>query len=339
MLIYASPDSQAMGSSSASNMWAYCTSNSNREGTVNDPQANIFFWASYDFMYSSGTKAYNRAGSNYGNGDTSHCTVDAHTFIHEMGHVFGLQDYYDYGKATKPTGGFSMQDMNVGAHDPYSRYSLGWATPYVPTQTCTFTVKPIESSGEFVLLSPSYSGSAFDEYILLELYSPSGLNELDCTYAYSGGYPKGPSTPGVRVWHIDARLYDITSITAQGNIGGGNVTSFPPNRGYYDDQHVPHYGVVHATGNSSTGERVISYAGSTLYRENYLVRNNTTTTYSNNNYISSSDLFKTGDTFTISKYKSQFPGSTKFNNGNSFNWSVSFDSVTSSGMTITCTLN
>ena len=51
------------------------------------------------------------------------------------------------------------------------------------------------------------------------------------------------------------------------------------------------------------------------------------------------DLFKTGDTFSISSYKKQFPGSTKFNNGNSFNWSVSFDSVTSSGMTITCTLN
>ena len=61
-----------------------------------------------------------------------------------------------------------------------------------------------------ILLSPSpnSSNSPFDEYLLLEYYTPTGLNKFDCDYSYHYpyDYPQGPKASGIRVWHVDARL-------------------------------------------------------------------------------------------------------------------------------------
>ena len=99
MLIYGAPDYDALGDDSLDNLWAYCYW-LQEENENSYPIANAYFWASYDFMYSSGSFLFSTpAGSKYGSGDTTHCNIDAHTYIHEMGHVFGLEDYYDYSKA------------------------------------------------------------------------------------------------------------------------------------------------------------------------------------------------------------------------------------------------
>ena len=90
VLIYGAPDYGALKNNNASNLWAYCFWTQQDRGTPSNPVPNAFFWASYDFLYKPGQMGV------YGSGDTNHCNLDTHTFIHEMGHMLGLEDYYDY---------------------------------------------------------------------------------------------------------------------------------------------------------------------------------------------------------------------------------------------------
>ena len=329
MLIYGAPDYYAMSESSADNMWAYCYwLQSGQKPNTSSPITNVFFWASYDFMYSSGTITKSLVGSQYGSGDQSNCKIDAHTYIHEMGHVFGLEDYYDYNGKVSLAAGFSMQDHNVGAHDPFSRFALGWVNPFVPTETKKFTVGAIENTGECVLLPyEGYTGSPFDEYILLELFTPSNLNELDCKYSYAGTQT-GPKNTGVRIWHVDARLASYVSSTNY------NITNNPK-----DGK------IVLATSNTlyaSDGEnnaRCSKLTGNYNYNTLHLIKNDKNAKYSDNSFLSNSMLFKTGDTFSLSEFKTQFTNGTQLNSKKTFPWTVKFDEVGSASMTITVTKN
>ena len=333
MLIYAAPDNGNSSVGSYSNLWAYCywVFEESLNSTTN-PGPNAFFWASYDFMYGSST-ALSRSGKSFNGGDTNHCALDAHTYIHEMGHMFGLEDYYDYSKQYKPGGGFSMQDYNVGAHDAYSAYALGWAKAYIPTESVTIKLKPFTDSGELILLSPSFNSynSPFDEYILLEYYTPLGLNQFDATYRYGGNmsqYPKGPSERGIRLWHIDARLAYPTSA------GRYSLTTTPKNRN----------GVTHAMSNtydngSSDVQGYLSPLGSSYYNYNImqLIRNNTSATYKPTDSLETASLFRDGSEFTMSKYKSQFVKSGKLNSNVDLGFSFKVSNTTFDDITITIT--
>ena len=319
MLIYGAPDSQVL-SSMPDNMWAYCfyVQDDSLKNT-SKPGPNVFFWASYDFMYGDSSL------TNYYNGDTSHCTIDAHTFIHEMGHVFGLEDYYDYNNQYLPAAGFSMQDYNVGGHDPFSVMAYGWADPYVPTESCTIEIEPFVTSHDLIVLSPDFTmKSAFDEYIILELYTPTGLNKFDSDYKYSGVYPQGPSVAGIRVWHVDARLYAYYRDTITND----------PNTGYVE---ILQSNTSYKSGSSENSRcSVLASEDSRYYDYNLLqmIRNNTSTTYHPTDKLSSSNMFKTGDTFSMSKYKNQFVNSGKLNSEINLGFTVNFTSVTSTKATI-----
>ena len=322
ILIYAVPDYQSLHESQ-NNLWAYCYWTGNNK-SVSNPTANVFFWASYDFMYGS-TNVYSKTGANYANGDCSHCTIDAHTFIHEMGHVFGLEDYYDYAYSTNPAGSFSMQDCNVGGHDPYSVMAFGWADPYIPQTSCEITIQDFQSSRDLILLTPSWNNrnSPFDEYLLLELYSPTGLNSLDSTYQYKGSV-KGPNTVGIRLWHVDARLYNNSTFTINAN-----------------DSNVDH-----AFNNTSDYNVRPCKAVRKTYQYDYqkytilqLIRNDKSVNYLTNSSIKGSDLFKSGSTFTMSDYQNQFPyGSAQLDKGNDLGWSFSVTSIVDNGGTYSATI-
>lgn len=313
ILIYAAPDNQASSASSDyDNLWAYCFW-IQESAVLSKPRPNVFFWASYDFMYGK-EKAYSRAGSSYSNGDTSHCTIDAHTYIHEMGHVLGLDDYYDYGGYRyEPAGGFSMQDCNVGGHDPFSVLSLGWASAYIPSQSIEITLRSFQSSHEMILLTPEWNSynSPFDEYILLELYTPDGLNAFDTDNAYCGSYPQGSSSVGVRMWHVDARLYNRASFTKFYSDATTKSSAVAFTNTYYCNEADLKY----VTDLYSVNEK---YADFNLLQ---LIRNNVTTTYKPTTVFSGNDLFKAGSSFNILKYASQFYNGSRLNNGVSFPWS------------------
>ena len=331
LLIYAAPDYTALDDNDAENLWAYCYwLQDTSKKSVSSPGANVFFWASYDFMYSSGSSASAATGqSGYGTGDTSNCSIDAHTFIHEMGHVLGLEDYYDYSNQCNPAGGFSMQDYNVGSHDAYSAMAYGYVDPYVPTQTMTIELKPFQSDKEVILLSNHNNtfNSPFDEYLLLEYYTPTGLNEFDTIHQYGGRYPQGPTTSGIRLWHVDARLTYKSSSSYSTNL----VTN--PTKG----------NVYHAMSNTYYSAKAKDYCsplGSGYYDFNILqLIRNYSSTYKPTDDFSASALFTAGTTFSMSasKYSGQFVKSGKLNSNSALGWTFTVNSCTSSGARITVT--
>lgn len=169
--------------------WAYVSYTNNPASTdPSKPNAMTFGWASIDWM------------------DKGFGGYDTHTFIHETGHTLGLDDYYDYNNRWKPIGGIDFMDQNLGDHSMYSKFSLGWTAPLVVDDTARITLHPGTTTGDcFVLPSPNYNGTAFDEYMMLELMAPVGLAEQDYKNGYQ--YTKGYSEPGIRITHVDARVY------------------------------------------------------------------------------------------------------------------------------------
>ena len=319
------------------NLWAYTSYLMDPSlKDINNPGPNTFFWASYDFMYGREMAKSRTNKSSWGYGDTKYCEIDSHTFIHEAGHLFGLPDYYDYGEnGESPALGFSMQDHNVGAHDPFSRFSLGWAKAIVPKETTKITLKPIEESGEFIILSSNFSGTAFDEYIAIELYTPTGLNAFDTANAYQGGGLIGPNKAGVRLWHIDSRLFNVTKFnTLTGEVKAGEIiTEFPAKSR-----------LMPATSNSS-GSRAVDYGGSDKYRQLKVIRRDYFRKPSEDGdvvpsvrypVLSEDDLFVTGDYFTTEQYRSQFVNRTKLNNEKELGWAIYFDEVSENSLTVTC---
>ena len=313
LLIYAAPDCDNLGFESTNNLWAYCSWLESFPNTTN-PVPNVFFWGSYDFMYSSGVDSYEKTGeTSYGRGDTRFCKVDAHCFIHEMGHVLGLSDYYDYNGQNSPAGGFSMQDYNVGGHDAYSVMAYGWAEPYIPNETTTYVINDFQSSHDMILLANHEVNSPFDEYLLLELYSPTGLNEHDSTHSYHNRYPTGSKKVGIRLWHVDARL---TRWTIK---GWSKTLTTDPTKG----------DVYHATSNSSG---TTSLPLGEDYNLLQLIRQNGA-----GGPMGSGSLFYAGDTFTMNDYSNQFVKSQKMNDENKLGWSFSVDALDETSAAITVT--
>lgn len=355
MLIYAAPDYQVLSNPSVDNLWAYCYCIQDKTvKKVTNPGANAFFWASYDFMYSK-SRAAARAGTNYGNGDTSHANIDAHTYIHEMGHMFGLVDYYDYTKQYDPAGGFSMQDQNIGGHDPFSSFALGWGKAYVPVDSTVIDLKPFSTSGEMIILKSnpsSYNYSPFDEYLILEYFTPTGLNEFDCEHKYMESahkdYSRGSKTPGIRVWHIDARLLYPESLH-------GGKYHFREDYQTTAPTFSSTYGVTLMLSNtyysSSVDETYISPLGASYsdYNVLQLIRNSSSYNHKvpsqSSNLFSASSLFRGGDTFSMIEFNKQFVkkhtvgGQTvaQFNNGEDLGFSFTVNGTLEDYASITIT--
>ncbi len=338
MLIYAAPD-YAAAKSSYDNFWAYCywVHDTSVKSSTN-PGANAFFWASFDFMYGS-NKIYQKTGiakSGYnGGGDTRNSNIDTHTFIHEMGHMYGLEDYYDYSGQYRPAGGFSMQDYNVGGHDPYSSFALGWGKAYIPNKTITLNIKPFATSGEMILLTPSFNRfkSPFDEYLLLEYYTPTGLNQFDTTYQYGGnnsGYPKGSQEVGIRVWHVDSRLFYYndryqTSFTLTTNPNCGRTVYGAMANTYYDS--------------NGEGSNYLSPLGEGYYEYNQLqlIHNSTTANNFPTSLFSTNSLFRMGSSFNMNTYKKQFKNQGKLNSNIDLGFSFTVDNTVADYATVTVT--
>ena len=313
-------------SASFTNFWAYVYWLQDPSvKNVNKPGTNAYLWASYDFANISGK-----------NDPSYPIKVDAHAYIHETGHLFGLDDYYDYTGNNKPGGGFSMQDYNVGMHDPYSIISLGWGGDIkVPTETSTITLNKFTSSHDVILLSDNYQDSVFDEYLLLEYYSPEGLNELDSDYSYEGTYPKGPKTPGIRLWHVDARLAYKYGRGYDYDYSEDQITNKIDTNNYYN--------MLCRNNTYSPGERS-DYFSPLANRKNYakyrlleLVRNGDYLKMRGKNDLSAEDLFLEGDSFNMSTYRNWFVERGRLNKGTELGWSFSVDAITSESATITVT--
>ncbi len=220
VLVYSAPDYQSYDYSSffsqdeQSELWAYTFNLSGQPANIERPSPFTYSWISASFLEKG------RGGG---------LSLDPHTFIHEMGHMFGLDDYYstdrtDSSSSTpnseryrSPTGMLDMMDYGLLDHNAFSKWSLGWINPFYVEEdvfsgqsSITVELRDLANYGEAICIparGKEYFGNAFGEYILLELYSPSSLNGYDAGRHYQNGYPNGYSMPGVRIYHVDARMW------------------------------------------------------------------------------------------------------------------------------------
>lgn len=307
-MVYSAPNSFNDSSLDGNLYWAYTFWDYMQDANYTSPVANVYGWASYDFMYDG-----------YG---TS--LVDCHTYVHEMGHILGLDDYYSYTSGDwGAAGALDMMDYNVLDHNAYSKMAMEWTYPYVidGTKSSTdITLNPFESSGDCVIINNSWNGSAMDEYLLLEFYTPTGLNYKD---SRSGGYPgnglQGFTIPGIKIYHIDSRMGRVNWSTAE-FISFTNSIDISSGS-YYTDMVVsnseeystanPNFKLVH----------LLESGGTNTFKNSMATATNGT-------------LFTAGETFTPSTFSSFFVNSGKFDDNSAIGYSITINSVSATSASI-----
>ena len=211
-IIYDYPYQNDKKNSEDSLFWAYtyhCKSTS---------KVSNYSWSSFDFVGEKALKTHR---------------VDATTYIHETGHLFGLLDYYNKGSVShyQPMGFMDMMDYNLGDHSPLSKYLLNWTSPYILNMnnknSGSITLKPFSETGEFILVPRSdYNGTPYDRYLLISFFTPTGLNDLSDFPSYEYVDQDGnkqvftyPNKYGVLVYEVNAKL---------GYYKSGVIRSFTP---------------------------------------------------------------------------------------------------------------
>lgn len=294
------------------NFWAYTSwGNQNMipNPDMNRYYYNLFGWASYDFMY-----------------DTYDNHVDAHTYIHETGHFLGLNDYYSDRPIYNPVGKVDMMDGNIGDHNSYSKMILGWEKPYIVTGDATITIEP-QKENSFIVIpadGTTFANGVFDpfsEYVLIELYSPEGLNEVDRKHQVADR-PVTPDDWGVRIYHVDNRRF---------------VTS-------YDDNQRQYVTVEDDGGELESGEKYILPITNSInfnqyytdlnlswdifpYDEIRLIEAGGKNTFSSGGFQMADTFFHAGSTFSLEEYDDFFLNPGHFDNGKTFSTKVSIESI------------
>lgn len=202
------------------------------------PTTSGFSWASFDQIYSAYAEYNEHDVPDFTNLDS--IPLDSHTFIHETGHLLGLDDLYT-SDGRSPTGRSTMMDQNIGDLDPYSKLVLGWVTPYVVYGSSEILLTQNMYDDHSVIVIPSnykeisteienlsdeekenyiYEFNPFSEYLIVDLYSPLGLNYKD-TYGNEDGYyvhgrEACVASTGVRIYHCDSRIFKCTIVNYDG---------------------------------------------------------------------------------------------------------------------------
>lgn len=193
-LIYNSPvDYQ----SNDSFYWAFTTQTESTT-TFDSKKASYYAFAGTDFI------TPNQEDASY---DVSDLTYDAHTYIHETGHLLGLDDYYDYDSEQGALGclyGADMMDYNIGDHGPINKMLLGWVDPCVVSETTTIRIDDFSTTGNVLLVTNKTLSSIYDEYFLIEFYNGSGLNNHDLQIINNINKDEATDAIGVRVTHVNA---------------------------------------------------------------------------------------------------------------------------------------
>lgn len=280
--------------------WAYVTWYQGEE-TYDGKYAYYYLFAGFDFMMEDVN------GGGITESVIEGLKVNAVTYIHETGHLLGLDDYYDYSSrrsdgyssvgCNEGLGGADIMDATQGDHNKYSKIMLGWMEPTIVTESKQYTIDLTDddTSNDCFLIFLDSNNSYFCEYLLIDLYSATRLNELHAkasgTYLYDG------ASFGARIYHVSSAIDNPYSENEYGSFTNNN--------------------------NSVTDIALIK-----------LVEADGETSKSTQNYgawASASDLWQTGGQLSekFANYKR--------NDGKLINFDIVFDSVTETTATFTVT--
>ena len=299
--------------------WAFVYTNDSA-ADVDKPTVNQYMWASYYFSQKA----------NSGNPHGGAYDLDAHTYIHEFGHLLGLDDYYSYydNNAYDPSGGQEMHSQNIGDENIYSKLCIGWIEPYYIKTESSITTTLYTSSyyGErnAIIINDTWNETPMDEYIILEYYSPTILNEKDSQQEYAKNARMFTSS-GFRIYHVDSRLVAYTK------------TGTPAYEKRLDQLDPNYYNFI---GASNTPSSPYSRLNNTWEIQNFkllhFIQSGGVNTFKNNgDKAVTADLFMEGATFTASS--AFFANGTKFNNNKEVGYRITIGSCEPTYGTVTIT--
>lgn len=269
--------------------WAWVYWNSDASNRTN-PTINSYLWMSYDFF--SGSQY-----AGYGIG------IDAHTAAHEVGHLLGLDDYYQYDDSKfDPSGAIEMHSFNIGDENIYSKFALGWVNPYYVNTDKSVTLRLRSSAlyGDAIVLNDTWNKNSMDEYIIIEYYTPQGMNKQDSESIYKPNGSKANrmyTTNGFRIYHIDSRICEV-------DIRKGSFKK-------YSDTIGSGYYVVGASNSPSRSYLESPYNEEFKYL--HLMESGGKNTFKTGKIATNDTLFKKGSSFQASS--EFFVNDTRFNDG------------------------
>lgn len=157
-------------------------------------------WGAYNTVEADGVQLNTFIWSWYE--ETDGAGFDPLTDIHEVGHVLGLEDYYDYDPnvgVDGALGGLDIMDGLLGDHNAFSKFLLGWITPKMVTSgSKTYTLSPSSKVGDAVIVMPNVqSNDPYQQFFIAEYRNNTIKND-------SG--PQHLPASGMLIWHIDATL-------------------------------------------------------------------------------------------------------------------------------------
>ena len=374
----ATPGMSGTADAGSSGLWWNFTTNTGMSPNTASPNVHRIFWTRYDYVtnnyYNSAATGENAQGQLW-----EGKSVDAHTIIHETGHMMGAPDYYSYDRTEGPAGQVDMMDNNVGDHNAYTKMIYNWVAPRVvdgSSDNFTITLKSFTETGDFLLVKPTsdpWNETPYDEYLMLQYYTPTGLNEED-----SDGYPEWSNAtsasgsaayghggtyeyPGLQIFHVDTRVAsDKGTLNEDGTFNNASLAA------EYTDTPLPTAKTDKTAGtyesearrvHDNTPSRSTDAAGNaTQNRELQAVFATTTNSTSGSSYYSSfglmtnlfgSEDFKakndTGtkkesyygnDTYSNYYSRSFYPNDLLWNDGSRFDWTFHVENQTDEEITL-----
>lgn len=254
--------------------------------------------------------------------------------IHETGHLFGINDYYDFhpyeGKNLDTLGTFDMHSYNLGDENVYSKFACGWLNPYIVTEdidSVTVTIKNSSVYNDAILIptSAGWNGTAFDEYILIDVCAKAGANGYDWDYVINaeGQYYNTDiknRNGGVRIYHVDSRLVCWAD---NWYAAVDDVYEFAKT----GQKALTRYGCTNGWDPSLEGDNrfyhlldIIPSDGSSKYRIS------TPTDRLHYTWFRPTDLFGPGDSFSMQKCADAFPNAPYMNNGSTLDYEITVES-------------
>ena len=372
-MVYVTDNLTPQGNTDESIWWNYTTStgtNANKES----PNPRRIFFSRWDYLINQyySDVSYSQYGSRWSDGKS----VDAHTIVHETGHMMGAPDYYSYDKKEGPAGCVDMMDNNVGDHNAYTKMAYGWVTPWVVDYTSNdfeITLPSYTDSGNFLIVpaqGQTWNGTPWDEYLLIEYYTPTGVNERDSTgyeewqqsgsngsstYGHGGTYRRA----GVQMFHVDTRACSL-----QGKDKASAKRNYTDTPKAYDTTTSDSYesSATRTHTNTPTSQGRASKDGvtgeTTPFRELHAVYPSSQNSLDSASYYSTfgymSNLFGSqeyfesngetygdqpdtkygADFFSPSRNQNFFPNKTEFDNGKEFGWSIQVTAQTDTSVTL-----